>query len=314
MSIFIRSLIIVVALVSASAARAADPVFPTGARVGLAPPPGMVPSKAFAGFEDRAHNSGVIISEVPVETTADVDKRFSAEALKSQGLTLERREEVKSKDWRGFLIIARQELGGAPAHKWVLVAIGSDLAAVVTMQVPDAQLKVYSDATARAALASVAFRPIPVAERLALLPYAMADLGGFRLLQASTEGTALLTEGPKDALGQMDQPFVLVTIVLGQTPQPAAYDGFARQVVATVPGAKNLRILSAQALTIGTQPAFEVVGEATEENSGAEVSLVQWLRFGGTGYLRILGVAPRKTWAAVFPRMRKVRDGIGPKH
>ena len=162
-------------------------------------------------------------------------------------------------------------------------------------------------------MVSTVFRPIPIAERLALLPYAMADLAGFRLLQTSTEGTALLTDGPKDVVTEMDQPVLLVNIVLGQTPQPAAYDGFARQVVATIPGLKDVTIVSAQALAIGTQPGYEVVGEAKDEKSGAQISLVQWLRFGGTGYLRILGVAPRKAWAAAFPRMRTVRDGIGPK-
>jgi hypothetical protein len=310
---FIRALIIILALVSAPAARAADPVYPQGARVGLAPPPGMVASKAYAGFEDAAADAHVLVTEVPREALAEVEKRFSAEALKGQGLTVVRREEVKSKDWRGFILVARQDLSGVPVHKWFLVATGADLAAVVTAQIPDAAQKVYSDAAVRAALLGTVFRPIPVAERLALLPYAMADLAGFRLLQTSTEGTALLTDGPKDVMTQMDQPFLLVTMVLGQTPQPAGYDGFARQVVGTMPGLKDLKIVSAQALAIGIQPGYEVVGEAKDEKSGAEITLVQWLRFGGTGYLRILGVAPRKGWAAAFPRMRTVRDGIGPK-
>jgi len=309
----IRSLTIVVAFVSVPAAWAADPVFPPGSRIGLAPPPGVVTSKSFPGFEDKAHGVAIFMNEVPVESAGDAERTFSPEGLKAQGLGFERREEAKSKDWRGALVVARQELSGVAVHKWILMAIGSDAAGIIGMQIPDAAQSLYPEAAVRAALMSTVFRPPPVAERLSMLPYAMSNLAGFRLLQASTEGTALLTDGPKDVLTGMDQPFVLVTMTLGQTPQASGYDAFARQAVTTVPGIKDIRVVSAQALTIGSQPGYEVVAEGKNEKAGNDVTLVQWLRFGSTGFLRIIGIAPRNGWAAVFPRLRTVRDGIGPK-
>jgi len=308
-----RLLIAVAALSWISAAQAAEPLYPLGSRVGVVPPPGMVPSSAFPGFEDKAHHAGLVVTEVPVDTFPSVETQLSAEALKGQGLDLLAREGLKSRDWRGFLIAARQTLSGVTVRKWFLAAAGSDVAAVLTLQVPENEQKFYSDAVVRAALASTAFRPIPVAERLSLLPYAMTDLGGFRVLQTSADGTALLTDGPKDLIAQMEQPFLLISMVLGQTPQPAAYDGFARQIVASVPGTKDLTVASAQPLTLGTQPAYEVMAQAKNEKTGADIDVVQWLRFGGTGYMRILGIAPRKAFAGVLPRMQKIRDGIAPK-
>lgn len=310
---FVRPSILIVALVSASTGWAADPVFPPGSRVGLAPPAGMVPSKSYQGFEDQAHGVGVVVNEVPAEARGELEKGFSPDELKNQGLDVEHREDLKSKDWHGLVVVTRQEIGRVPVHKWILVATGADVATVITIQIPDAAQSVYPDAVVRAALMSTAFRPVPVAERLALLPFAMSDLAGFRVLQTSTEGAALLTDGPKDVLTGMDQPFLLTGIVLGQTPQPASYDAFTRQAVAKMPGFKDTRVVSAQPLTIGAQPSYEVVAEATSAPAGVDVTLVQWLRFGSTGYLRIIGIAPRNAWAAVFPRMRTVRDGIGPK-
>ena len=38
-------------LAAVDGARAADPIFPPGARVGMTPLVGLVPSKAFTGFE-----------------------------------------------------------------------------------------------------------------------------------------------------------------------------------------------------------------------------------------------------------------------
>ena len=40
-------------------------MFPTGLRVGLEPPPGLVPSHRFPGFEDPGHHVLVAIFELP---------------------------------------------------------------------------------------------------------------------------------------------------------------------------------------------------------------------------------------------------------
>jgi hypothetical protein len=38
--------------------------------------------------------------------------------------------------------------------------------------------------------------------------------------------------------------------------------------------------------------------------------MVQWLRFGTGGYLRIVAVSPSEDWDTMFARFRAVRDGI----
>jgi hypothetical protein len=50
--------------------------------------------------------------------------------------------------------------------------------------------------------------------------------------------------------------------------------------------------------------------DAKHVKSGADVVIVQWIRFGAGAVLRIVGVAPKDKWAAAFPRFRAVRDGI----
>ena len=43
------------------------------------------------------------------------------------------------------------------------------------------------------------------------------------------------------------------------------------------------------------------------------MTVVQWIRFGGSGSLRIIASAPRDQWTDAFTRFRAVRDGIQPK-
>ena len=52
-------------VICAVPARAADPIFPTGSRVGLVPPAGMLPSKAFSGFADPDRNAAILLVTFP---------------------------------------------------------------------------------------------------------------------------------------------------------------------------------------------------------------------------------------------------------
>src|ERR1700756_706491 len=73
-------LLIAVALLFAanSSAFAGDPVFPPGARVGLTPLVGLVPAKAFAGFETEDHGVKVLVAELPADAYAEVMNAFKA--------------------------------------------------------------------------------------------------------------------------------------------------------------------------------------------------------------------------------------------
>jgi hypothetical protein len=44
--------------------------------------------------------------------------------------------------------------------------------------------------------------------------------------------------------------------------------------------------------------------------NGDEVTVVQWLRFGGSAYLQLIGMARSDGWTEAYARFRQVRDGI----
>src|SRR5262245_27657717 len=76
----------VISLALASAALAADPVFPPGSRVGLVPAPGMTPGKSFQGFEDREKRVVLLISEVSAQTYERIAEEFTQEAIRRTGM------------------------------------------------------------------------------------------------------------------------------------------------------------------------------------------------------------------------------------
>src|SRR5215469_5637957 len=118
----ITSLIVVCALAAALPAQAAEPVFPLGLRIGVVPPPGMVASTTFQGFEDRDRSVAMILSEMPPDAYPAMDQAFTIDALKAKGIEAEKREDITLKDGRGFIVVARQQMGGMTVHKWALIA------------------------------------------------------------------------------------------------------------------------------------------------------------------------------------------------
>ena len=53
--------------------------------------------------------------------------------------------------------------------------------------------------------------------------------------------------------------------------------------------------------------------QAKDAQTGADIEIVQWLRFGTGAYLRILGFGPKDKWTETFMRFRAIRDGLEPR-
>lgn len=299
-----------IVLGGAAGARAADPVFPPGSKIGLVPPPGMTPSSSFQGFLDQQRNAGILIVELPAPAFADIEKNLTPESLTAQGVAVETRENFPVKDGQGFLVVGRQDAGGASIRKWLLVATNKSLTALVTFQVPDAAKDAYPDAAIKAALGTLAFRAtVPTEELLSVLPFTIKDLAGFRIVRVMQGGAALLTEGEKDSIELGEQPLFLATIAQGAPPE-AERDTFARRALASTPGIKDVRFTRSEPQRIGGHPGYETLVEAKDAKDNTDLAVIQWLRFGTNAHLRMVGIARKDAWDKLYPRFRTLRDGI----
>jgi hypothetical protein len=310
-----RFIVLMVALCfSAAPVKAADPVFPVGSRIGLVPPPGLVPSRTFEGFEDADKKVAIVVLELAPAAYADIEKQFDPEALKAQGTEVDLRESITLKDGHGFIVKARQVMAGTKLRKFILIAATGDLTTLISAQVPEAAAAAYPDDVIRAALITVAIRAaVPAAEQLSILPFKIKDLAGFRLVRAAANGVALLTDGPKNAIELNEQPLLLINLGPGAPDQPEERHSFARRAIATTPGVKDMQITRAEPLRIAGQPGEEIFVEAKDAKSGTALRVAQWLRFGSGGFVRLLCMTRTDTWDQMFPRFRAVRDGIEAK-
>jgi hypothetical protein len=288
-------------------ARADDVVYPAGSRIGLVPPPGLHASASFPGFEDREKSVAVLLGTLPPDAYAEFEKSDSAEGLKKLGATLEKRESMTLATGKALLVIGRQE----KLSTWMLVASMPDLTAMVTLRIPDSAKDTYPDSVILAAFASLAVRAqVPIEEQLGLLPFKLGALADFKIGGVLPGRGVLLTDVAADAASHAIEPHIIVAVLPGAPPDAGDRDDIARQIFRGIPNLKEVRIAGSQLLRIGGQPLHEIMANAKDPATGADLSLVQWLRFGAGAYLHVVGIAPTPAWTQAYARFRTVRDSI----
>ena len=316
MALFLRLFLVAAFALGTLSAAAAEPPFPPGSRLGLVAPEGMNVSRNFFGFEDAQKNAAIILVALPPDAYAELDRSITADALKRQGIAMETREPVALPAGKAFLTIGRQEIEKVQVRKWILVISAPQLTGLVTVQIPEAARAAYPDARIRAALATVAIRTtVPPDEQLELLPFKVGELAGFRIAGVVPGRAVMLSDAPADATGppgRGGEPHMLVTVAPGAPSQAADRDAFAREAFGTVPDLKEIRITSSESLRMGGQLGHQILAEA-KDGSGTAVTVGQWLRFGGGGFLQMVGVARTPEWKDAYPRFRAVRDAIEPR-
>lgn len=292
-------------------ALAADAVFPSGLRVGLAPLVGLSRAKSFPGFETEDQSVKVLIAELPIEAYTSV-----VNSMKSNppGPGIGRPESVETTAGPAYYTVENAKDGAAAVRRYSMLLSGGTFSGYVAVQVPESASKIYTDDAVRQMFASAAVRKeVPVDEQLSLMPFKLAELSNFKNIRTLAPGAALILADSDETAGFEPAPFMVIGLIAAAPKEPEDRSRFAQQAATSIPGVREARITMSEPVRIESQPGFETRIEATSGKDNTKVTIVQWLRFGGPNTLRIIGSAPRDQWSSAFPRFRAVRDGIQPR-
>lgn len=310
LSVFLPALLAAVLLAAAPMARAAEPIFPRGVSVGLVPPPGMVESQSFSGFEDRAHTASLIVVDMPAEAYDQIEAGFTAPALATKGITLERREPFTVAGARALLLEGTQTAGLTKLRKWMLLAGNDALTALLTLQVPESEAAAYPEDVVKAAFASLVIRSF--SDQISGLPFAVTNLAGFRPVRALAGTTLILTDGPKNTVEDGEQPMFVISVG-APAPRDDERRQFAIRALSSLPGLRELRLERAEPQRIQGQPGVEVMANGIDAGSGKPVKVVQWIRFAPSAYIRMVAVTRLDAFPDLYDRLRAIRDGVEPR-
>ncbi len=260
------------------------------------------------------------------------------EAMSKNGVTVDKREPIQLAFGKGFLLTGTQTTNSTRYRKWLLVAAANDMTVLVTLQVPD-QDPAYPVKAMRDTLMTLTLRDsVPDTEQLRLMPFTIGDMAGFHIEESLPGRAIMLVERADDAgakspadqskdqsagskaQGKDDDKAkpplkarLFIAAVPGGPPETGDRATFARLTFQGIAGVKDVQVQGAEPLRIGNQPGFETLAKAKDAQSDTDVMVVQWLRFGTSGFLQMVGIVRADAWPTVFNRLRAVRDSIDPK-
>ena len=304
-------------------ARADEPVFPTGAHLGLVPPTGMTLAQTYPGFIDAAKNAGILVGMLPLAAYPEIEKTLADDALKKQGFTPEKHETLQLNIGKGLLVVGT-EVGPDKTkyRKWMLIAKTADLTALVTVQEPSGS-NAYSDAVVRASLATLAEREIvPDAELLKLLPFTVGDLADFKVANVIPGKALMLLDAPKDphlvATPGLPEIEFNARFIIAAVPNavPANNEdraNVARSAFNSIVGIKDIHLTMSEPVRMDNRQGFETVAQAKDANTNIDIRVIQWLRFEGDHFLQMVGISRADVWSAELSRMRTMRDSVALK-
>lgn len=310
MKTIVRALAIA-SVVLASPALAADPVFPSGARVGLVPAEGLNVAKEFLGFESPDQKVKVGVAEIPPAAFATVEAAVKEGKPTGTGSKPEAFETAAGK---AFITSDTGKDGATTVKLYSVIVSGEKFTGYIIAQVREDAAKPVSDEDMRKMLATAQLRnEVPTEEQLNLMPFKIGELSDFKTVRTlAPRSSILLTDGSEDTT--LDgAPYMVIGLTAAGPASPEDRGRFAQQVAATIPGIRNARIISNEPQRIDGTAGFETRIEAVAGKNDTPVTVVQWLRFGGGTSLRIIASATRDEWPKAFPRFRAVRDGIDPR-
>jgi hypothetical protein len=297
--------------VASRPAFAADPVFPPGVRVGMTPLVGLSRAKSFVGFETEDQSVKVLVTELPAEAYGEVMNAFKANPAGSGGI---KPESIETSAGLAYYTAENARDGTTSVRRYSMILPGGTFSGYVAVQVPENATKIYTDDAVRQMFASAVIRKqVPVEEQLGLMPFKINELGDFKNIRMLAPGAAIVLADGDEVSGFEPAPFMVIGLI-GATPaQPEDRGRFAQQAATSIPGVRDARITMSEPIRIDGMPGYETRIDATSGKDNTSVTVVQWLRFGGSNALRIIGSAPRDEWPKAFPRFRAVRDGIQPR-
>jgi hypothetical protein len=289
-------------------AHAADPVFPPGVRVGMVPLVGLTPARAFAGFQSEDESVKVLVAELPAEAYGEVMNALKTNPAVAGGA---KPESIETAAGMAYYTAETGKSGTSTVRRYSMILSGGTFSGYVAVQVPENASKIYSDEAVRQMFASAVVRAeVPVAEILGLMPFKVGELSDFKTVRTLTPGAALLLADGDEKTGFESSPFMIVGLIGSAPALPEDRGRFAEQAVTQIPGLRNARITMSEPQRIEGMAGYETRIDGTSGRDNTPVTVVQWLRFGGQGSMRIIGSAPRDQWTKAFPRFRAVRDGI----
>lgn len=255
-----------------------------GTKCSLIPPKGFLPSNAFSGFQNSETGASIMINELPAPYQSLVGG-FTAEALKTRGMTLLSKQTIDFNRSEATLFNVSQPANGTNFIKLMLIFGDTKVTIFVNGSYPESSKGVEPEI--REALLSTVYNASQNENPLDAASFTI-DIEGtdFKLIRYMSGNLIYSTDGKLPT----EKPTLIVANSLAKI-SPQNQQKYAEERLKKLPGGEQGVVNEMNKVTIDNLNGYEIIANGKAKDGKAEL-IFQVMLFTETGdYFIIVGQA-----------------------
>lgn len=286
-------------------APATTPIPIAGTGVTVTAPAGFSLASRFSGLENPRVGAWIMVSTLPAPAE-EVIAGFTAEALRSRGMTLRSARDARVAGRPARLLRLRQRTEGTTLQKWMAIVGDGDTTLLVVAACPrwrNPGLRTLMPAM----VLSLSWAPETDSDPFVGLPFRLRET---EHLTIRNRLQAMLMLAPSAGVeGLAQDPFVVVAA----SASPAGSDDLdplARQRLLQTEALAEPMVIRASPLRVNGYPAFELTARGRDRQSGETLGLYQLLLHAGDTLVLAQGMVDISRFRQWLPEFRAIGRSI----
>lgn len=257
-----------------------------GTKFFLIPPTGFKNATSFQGFQQNNSGASLLVMELPGSFSESTEK-FNEQGLKTQGVILKQKEDIKVNGNQGLFLTAEQFAHGTLFQKYVLVFGDSKTTYMINGTFPKEVTEL--DKEVRESMFSVVYASELTVDPLSAISFSIDTENTKFKFGKSITGTLLYTVDGKVPTESNDKTTFIVGLSLanvhGIDKKLTAITRFKRMPYTDLKLDEN----AIEGIEIDGLSGYEIVGEGFDSLNGAKELIYQVMLFSENGYYIIVG-------------------------
>lgn len=256
----------------------------SGTKCSLIPPKGFIASTAFSGFQNGETGASIMINELPAPYQSLVDG-FTAEALKTRGMTLLSKQTIDFNGSEATLFNVSQPANGTNYIKLMLIFGDTKVAIFVNGIYPESSKQIEPEI--KAALLSTVYDGSQKENPLDAASFTI-DIEGteFQLIRYMSGSLIYSTDGKLPT----EKPTLIIANSFAKI-SPQNQKNYAEERLKKLPGGEQSVVKEMNKVTVDNLDGYEIIAHGKAKDGKAEL-IYQVMLFNETGdYFIIVGQA-----------------------
>jgi hypothetical protein len=256
-----------------------------GTKVSLIPPTGFTPADTFSGFGQLDTGASILVAEFPIGY-AIVSNSFTADTLKSRGMTLIARENVKVDGYSGQLMQVEQVADRQDFAKFILVFGDESETVLLTASMPKNLQNKLAPAL-KQSLLTAKWQKDKAVDPFNDLPFAITGTPSLKFSDRLINCLAYTEDGMMPVKSTA-APMLVACQSIGSA-RVSDREQFAKERLAKTALIEKISIESGKAIDINGIDGYEIIATASDSKTKEPVIVYQVLLFESNSYYIIQG-------------------------